>query len=85
MIKCVSHKKVYFTVDLAEEALLGASTRFEYGKHLGPVGVYQCDDCGYYHLTSQGAVNEKLTEYRASGKLKLEKEAQHWLDKMKKR
>ena len=85
MIKCVSHKKVYLNQEIAEEALIGARTRFDYGNQSGPVGVYRCDDCGYYHLTSQGVTNPKLAEFQSNGKLKLEKEAQQWLDKMKRR
>jgi hypothetical protein len=84
MIKCKSNKKVYLTTIIAEEALIGARTRFDYGKQTGPVGAYQCDECGYYHLTSQGAINPKLAEYLASGKFKIEKEAQQWEHKFKK-
>jgi hypothetical protein len=85
MIKCLSHKKVYLTVEIAEEALIGARTRFEYGNQSGPVGVYQCEDCGYYHLTSKGPINPRLAECQSNGRLKLEKEAQQWMDKIKQR
>jgi hypothetical protein len=85
MIKCVSHKKVYRSVHLAEEALMGARTRFEYGNGTGPIGVYQCEECGYYHLTSQGTMNAKLAAYLSSSQFKYEKEAQHWIDKLNKR
>ncbi len=85
MIKCVSHKKVYLNLDIAEEALIGARTRFDYGNQSGPVGVYQCEDCGYYHLTSQGAMSNNLAGYLSSNKFKLEKEAQQWLDKLKRK
>lgn len=85
MIKCVSHKKVYPTQALAEEALIDARTRFQYRKHQGPVAVYKCEDCGYYHLTSQGDMNPRLASDLAAGKIDLQKEANHWLDKLKKR
>jgi len=85
MIKCVSHKKVYLNQEIAEEALIGARTRFDYGKQSGPIGVYQCDDCGYYHLTSQGIMNPKLEAYLSSNKFKYEKEAQNWIDKLNRR
>jgi hypothetical protein len=46
--------------------------------------VYQCEDCGEYHLTSRGPMNERLAQYIADGKLKRDKEANQWLGKLKK-
>jgi hypothetical protein len=85
MTKCVSNKKMYPTMDVAEDALIEARTNFEFPSGHGPVGVYQCEDCGYFHLTSRGPVNEKLARHLADGKIKLQKEANKWLGKMKKR
>jgi hypothetical protein len=45
--------------------------------------VYRCDDCGLYHLTSKGPMNDRLAQYLSSSKLKLNKEANRWLDKFK--
>lgn len=83
MIKCVTQKKVYLTQQLAEEALVGARTRFNYAKGQGPVAVYKCDDCGYYHLTSKGPVNPTLTQRLKDGTIDREKQADEWLNKMK--
>lgn len=83
MIKCVTQKKVYLTQALAEEALIGARTRFEYAKGQGPVAVYKCDDCGYFHLTSKGQINAALTKRLDDGTIKREKEANEWLNKIK--
>lgn len=83
MIKCVTQKKVYLTQALAEGALVGARTRFDYAKDRGPVGVYKCNDCGYYHLTSKGPVNPTLTQNLNDGTIDREKEANEWLNKMK--
>jgi uncharacterized OB-fold protein len=85
MKTCPSHKKMYPSQEVAEEALMEAHTRFEYGKSSGPIAVYQCDDCGHYHFTSQGNVNEKLKRYLASDKIRLQKEANKWTDKFRKR
>ena len=84
MINCVSNKKVYSTREMAEEALIQAHIQFDFAKGNGPVAVYKCDDCGYYHLTSKGAMNEKLINEIKSGKVGLHKEANRWLDKFKK-
>lgn len=83
MIKCSTQKKVYLTQALAEEALIGARTQFEYAKGQGPVAVYKCDDCGYYHLTSKGQVNSTLTQHLKDGTIDREKQANDWLNKMK--
>jgi hypothetical protein len=83
MIKCLSHKRVYLTKEMAETALLEARARYTYGNRTGPVAVYHCEDCGQYHLTSSGAVNEKLAEAQLSGTLKRQQVAQEWLDKLK--
>ncbi len=83
MIKCVTQKKVYLTQELAEEALLGAHTRFHYAKGQGPVGVYKCDDCGYFHLTSKGTVNSKLAQEIKAGNIDRQKRADEWVNKLK--
>lgn len=82
MIKCSTGKRVYLTETLAEDALIDAHGRHQYAG-TGPIAIYRCDDCGYYHFTSKGAMNEKLATLRASGKLKLQQEASHWEKKLK--
>ena len=85
MIKCISHKKCYQSQDLAEDALIEARTSFEYTKGNGPIAVYRCDDCGYFHLTSRGAINQRLADSMKSGKIQLQKEANKWIGKMNKK
>lgn len=85
MITCITHKKVFLTLRQAEDALVDARIKYNYQNHLGPVGVYHCDECGYFHLTSKGIMNDTLKNHMDSGKLKLDKEAAHWLSKLKKR
>lgn len=80
---CVSTKKIYFSRDLAEDALIEARIQFDYGAGRGPIAVYQCEDCGYFHLTSKGTQSEKLTKHLASGAIDKQKEANKWLDKLK--
>jgi hypothetical protein len=82
---CVSGKKMYPSQEVAEDVLIEAWTRFEYGANSGPVAVYLCEDCSQYHLTSKGTMNEKLSRARADGKIQRQKEANRWLDKIKKR
>jgi len=47
--------------------------------------TYLCESCGHYHLTSQGALNQKLAQLMKDGKIQLQKEANLWLSKIKKR
>jgi hypothetical protein len=84
-IKCVTGKILYASEVLAEDALIEARTRFDYSAGHGPVAVYQCEDCGSYHLTSKGKMNERLADQLAKGSIHLQKEANRWLDKFKKK
>ena len=85
MLKCPSNKKVYSSKEIAEEALIEAHTQFEYTRGSGPIAVYECEDCKYYHLTSQGPMNQKLEQLMKDGKIQRQKEANQWLNKIKRR
>ncbi len=82
---CSSHKKVYLTLQLAEDALLDSHQRFHYRGNAGPVGVYQCPDCGFFHFTSKGEMNSKLKALLSGTKIALHKEAHYWEGKIKKK
>lgn len=84
MIKCVSNKKVYPSKEIAEEALFEAHSQFDY-KGGGPIGIYQCEDCGYFHFTSKGPINQKLAELIKEGMLNRTREANQWLHKIKRK
>jgi len=85
MSGCVTGKKMYATKDVAEEVLFDAWTRYDYSRGGGPVAVYLCRDCNYYHLTSTGEMNPKLAQYLREGKIQLRQEANKWLTKFKNR
>ena len=85
MAGCVTGKKMYASRELAEEVLIHAWSTYEYSAGRGPVAVYKCDDCGHYHLTSSGEMNPKLAEHLKDGKIRLQREANKWMDKFKKR
>jgi hypothetical protein len=76
---------MYATEHIAEDALIEAHARSEYGKQSGPIAVYLCSDCGHFHFTSQGAMNKKLKDYIESGKMKTQKEAHYWETKINKK
>lgn len=84
MASCVTHKKMYSSRELAEDALIEARIKFSSSQG-GPIAVYKCEDCGHYHLTSSGTINERLAKFIAEGKIKLHKEADYWANKLNKR
>jgi hypothetical protein len=57
---CVTGKRQYDTQSQAEEALIETRGRFVFREGSGPIDVYQCDDCGYWHFTSKGTVSDLL-------------------------
>jgi len=85
MIKCSSGKRIFNTEAMAEDVLIELWTKNDYVENHAPVSVYQCEDCGFYHLTSRGPMNEKLAVYLAGNKSKLNKEAYRWLEKFRKK
>ncbi|MCU0358878.1 MAG: hypothetical protein MUE95_15020 [Cyclobacteriaceae bacterium] len=84
MNKCISGKKSYPTQEMAEEALIDAHIVYDYGRTSGPIAVYLCEDCGQYHLTSAGIMNEKLAQYRKDGTLEKLRRARQWEGKYRK-
>jgi hypothetical protein len=81
MKSCTTGKRSYLTYELAEEALIGANINFNTEK--GPVGIYQCEDCGQFHLTSKGAINKRLEQMQKEGEIQKQKEAKWWEEKFK--
>ena len=48
--------------------------RFDYRQGHGPISVYQCDECGFFHLTSKGPMNETLKKSLSDGSIDSQKE-----------
>ena len=85
MKTCITGKKSFPSAEVAEDVLIETYTRFEFADNFGPVAVYRCEDCGQYHLTSQGTVNEKLRKGLSDGSIARQREANRWMDKFRKR
>jgi hypothetical protein len=83
MKKCATGKRVYHSEQLAEDALIEAHIHFDYRAGGGPVAVYRCEDCGEFHLTSRGHMNERLAKQLSDGTIKRQKEADQWKGKFK--
>jgi hypothetical protein len=82
---CSTGKKIYDTAQIAEDGLIEAWIRYNVGSGNGPVAVYCCEDCGFYHLTSKGPMNAKLAAHLADGKIKRQTDINFWEEKFKKR
>jgi hypothetical protein len=85
MKNCITGKKRYPSEQIAEDALIEARTQFDYPANNGPIAVYRCEDCGDYHLTSKGKMNERLAKSLAEGAIQKQKEANFWLNKFRKK
>jgi hypothetical protein len=73
------------TYENAVEALISARTKFDYRDGNGPVSVYRCDDCGFYHLTSQGPMNEELRKNLNDGSIDRQRRAEDWEQRLKRK
>jgi hypothetical protein len=85
MKKCSTGKRAYLSESMAEDALLEAHIRSEFAKGQGPVAVYQCNECGAFHLTSKGTLNPRLAKSLNDGTIGKMRAAQHWANKLQKR
>ncbi len=80
--QCSSGKRCFDSVTLAKESLIHIRTRFPAGE--GPQGIYQCDLCGCYHLTSDSGADFGLDD-KDRHRIDREREARHWEDKFRKK
>lgn len=78
MDQCVTRKRVYFSQEEAENALIDSWGRNHFSATNGPIGVYQCLDCGNWHWTSQGSMNPRLFEEIENGNIKKARLANDW-------
>jgi hypothetical protein len=83
MAGCSSGKRSYLSEAVAVEALIEAHVQFDFGKRSGPVAVYQCDECGQFHLTSTGDINKRLEQVISDGTLQKLRIANKWSGKWK--
>lgn len=85
MSNCSTNKRCYDSKEIAEEALLQNRAYYNHNGLSGPINVYQCDICGSYHFTSKGEPSAILQSGVNQQRIHLQKEANHWESKFKKR
>ena len=71
---CITGKNEYYSESEVQEALIRSHIRFEHAAK----NYYQCDDCGEYHLTSQGDFHPILSEPEIKSRIKSEQREQEW-------
>lgn len=84
MKKCSSGKRAYGSESLAVEALIEAHIQFNYRSGNGPMSIYQCDECGQYHLTSKGLMNDRLAAALKDGSIARQRAVVQWQERFKK-
>jgi hypothetical protein len=73
------NKRSYLTENLALDALIEARIRFVQNSS---VTIYQCEDCGQWHLTSRGNVHPRLAKELESGNVEKSRLAYQWEKKL---
>ena len=72
-------KRSYATENLALDALIEARIRFLQNSS---ITVYQCEDCGQWHLTSRGNMHPRLAKELTSGNVEKSRLAYQWEKKL---
>lgn len=76
---CPTGKNQYATKFLAETSLIDIHIHRNFQPGQGPQNVYQCDDCGEWHLTSKAPKrNERLQRMIDSGEMRRKQQARQW-------
>ncbi|WP_132644093.1 hypothetical protein [Roseivirga ehrenbergii] len=78
-MRCSSGKIQYDSQQLAEDALIDQHIYKGFAEHQGPQNVYECRDCGYWHMTSKNAERlPRLQEMIDSGEMRKKQQASQW-------
>lgn len=82
---CSSGKRSFDSEELAREALIEVRARNNFPDGQGPNGIYVCEYCKCYHLTSKSPDNTLIDSTEARERIRREREANFWLNKLNKR
>ncbi len=73
-MRCPTGKNSYYSEPEVQEALIRSHIRFLQAAK----NYYQCNDCGEFHLTSQGEYNLILDDPEIKARIKREQSEQEW-------
>jgi hypothetical protein len=80
---CITGKIAYDSMEIAGEALVQNHVRNAHRAGAGPINIYQCQDCGKWHFTSQGARYHLLQDPEVIDRIRREQMANHWEKKLR--
>ncbi len=79
MSVCTSRKIIYYSEQDAKEALIRLHVKYQ---NSSTRTFYTCDQCGYFHLTSSGEIDDALKEAQQTKKIDQLSEADYWIRKL---
>ncbi len=80
---CVTGKTCFDSMEIAEEALIQNRIRNYHVDGMGPINVYQCENCGSWHFTSKGEPSKLLSLKETKERIRKGGEAYYWERKLK--
>lgn len=80
-MSCSTGKNGYYSETEVQEALI----RSHIGFKSAASNYYLCEECGEYHLTSQGGLHPLLNDPKVQERIKREQQEQEWKSRFKRR
>jgi hypothetical protein len=79
MIDCPSRKIIYYSEKEAKEFLIMLHVKYQ---NSSTRTFYTCDQCGYFHLTFLGEIDDTLKQAEQVGRIDQLREADYWIRKL---
>ena len=73
-MRCVTGKNGYYAEAEVQEALIRSQINFIQGA----INYYVCNECGEFHLTSQGERHPLLRDPKVQERIKQEQRTREW-------
>ncbi len=77
---CPSRKIIYYNEQEAKEALIKLHVKYQ---NSSTRTFYKCSQCGYFHLTSSGEIDDTLKQAQQTGRIDQLSEADYWIRKLR--
>ena len=78
-MSCSTGKNGYYTEEEVQEALIRSHIKFPKPAN----SYYQCNECGEYHLTSQGTRHPLINDPKVKERINREQRTQDWEGRFK--
>ena len=80
MSVCPSRKIIYYNEQEAKEGLIKLHVKY---LNSSTRTFYTCSQCGYFHLTSSGEIDDTLKQAQQTGRINQLSEADYWIRKLR--